>query len=256
MTNSHPVFSNPALETLQKKSLKDEVFALLHHKIVAGKYSPGEWLRQEEIASQLGVSQTPVREGLDLLVSVGLAERVPYRGVRVPKPTHEEIVDTYIMRLVLESLAARLAARNASGEQLSNIRTLVLETKDLLTLDDMSTMHRQNRIIHKDIVIASGNFLLVKLYEMTSNHFPDWMLYEYMFRHPEYLESTLETEYQQHLNIVDSLIQHDPEGAVRQTIVHLRDLGRNLVNYLGISKELINEREKQIQPKKSAFPSN
>jgi len=248
MTNSNPFFLDASLDTLQKRSLKDEVFALLHHMIVAGKYPPGEWLRQEEIASQLGVSQTPVREGLDLLVSVGLAERVPYRGVRVPEPTHEEIVDTYIMRLILESQAARLAAINASEEQLSNIRTLVLETKDLITLDDMSHMHRQNRIIHKDIVTASGNYLLVKLYEMTSNHFPDWMLFEYMFRHPEYLESTLDIEYQQHLKIVDSLIHHDPEEAVRHTIEHIQDLGRDLVNYLGISEELINEREKQIQP--------
>jgi len=69
-------------EWVRKKSLKDEVFELLHQRIVAGKYSPGEWLRQEELAQQLGVSQTPVREALDLLVSVGLAERVPYRGCR------------------------------------------------------------------------------------------------------------------------------------------------------------------------------
>ena len=59
-------------EWVRKRSLKEEVFDLLHQRIVAGKYSPGEWLRQEDISSQLGVSQTPVREALDLLVSVGL----------------------------------------------------------------------------------------------------------------------------------------------------------------------------------------
>ena len=56
-------------EILKRRSLKEEIFQILHQKIVAGKIAPGEWLRQEEISNQLGVSQTPVREALDLLVS-------------------------------------------------------------------------------------------------------------------------------------------------------------------------------------------
>jgi DNA-binding GntR family transcriptional regulator len=84
------------LENLQRRSLKEEIFDVLHDKIIAGKVGPGEWLRQEDIASQLGVSMTPVREALDLLVSVGLAERVPYRGVRVPQP--DERGDCRILR--------------------------------------------------------------------------------------------------------------------------------------------------------------
>ena len=73
--------------TVHRKPLKEEVFEILHGRIIAGQYSAGEWLRQEEISSQLGVSMTPVREALDLLVSSGLAERVPYRGVRILEPS-------------------------------------------------------------------------------------------------------------------------------------------------------------------------
>jgi DNA-binding GntR family transcriptional regulator len=65
------------MDLIRKKSLKDEVFELLHNRIITGEYSSGEWLRQEEISTQLGVSQTPVREALDRLVSEGLAERTP-----------------------------------------------------------------------------------------------------------------------------------------------------------------------------------
>ena len=70
-------------ELIQKRPLKEDIFNVLHEKIISGVYKPGDWLRQEDIATLLGVSMTPVREGLDLLVSAGLAERVPYRGVRV-----------------------------------------------------------------------------------------------------------------------------------------------------------------------------
>lgn len=63
-----------AEKELTHKPLKDEIYDALHRQIIAGKYEPGDWLRQEDIASQMGVSMTPVREALDLLVSKGLAE--------------------------------------------------------------------------------------------------------------------------------------------------------------------------------------
>ncbi|MBK9208327.1 MAG: winged helix-turn-helix transcriptional regulator [Anaerolineales bacterium] len=66
-----------AEKELTHKPLKEEIFDALHRQIIAGKYSPGDWLRQEDIASQMGVSMTPVREALDLLVAASLAERVP-----------------------------------------------------------------------------------------------------------------------------------------------------------------------------------
>lgn len=66
-----------------RKSMRDDVFDILHERIIAGQYAPGEWLRQEDISTQLGISMTPVREALDLIVSAGLAERIPYRGVKI-----------------------------------------------------------------------------------------------------------------------------------------------------------------------------
>ncbi len=205
-------------ELVRKKSLKEGVFELLHQRIVAGKYSPGEWLRQEELSLQLGVSQTPVREALDLLVSVGLAERVPYRGVRVPEWTPQEIADAYILRLILESTAARLAASNISPEQLKILTETVEQTRGLITLDDMSTQRQLNKKFHLSLAEASGNFLMGKLYEMASNMFPDWRLYEYMFRHPELLDTSLEREYEEHCAILEAVAAHDPDRAARQAI--------------------------------------
>src|SRR5512145_2350390 len=113
---------------LTHKPLKEEVYDALHRQIIAGKYKPGDWLRQEDIASQLGVSQTPVREALDLLVSSGLAERIPYRGVRVLKLTTEEIVDSYVLRLLLESTAVAATARIRTDEQLAALYRIVEKT--------------------------------------------------------------------------------------------------------------------------------
>ena len=55
------------IELIQKRPLKEDIFDVLHDKIVSGKYKPGQWLRQDDIATQLGVSMTPVREAFDFL---------------------------------------------------------------------------------------------------------------------------------------------------------------------------------------------
>jgi DNA-binding GntR family transcriptional regulator len=235
-------------QLFQRKPLKEELFDILHKHIIAGKYAPGEWLRQEEISSQFGVSQTPVREALDLLVSAGLAERIPYHGVRVLQLTTAEIVDSYIVRLLLESAAARGAALNVSRAQLDELSNIVEQTKDLMTLNDMSTLRQLSREFHQAIVAASGNSLMGKMYQMALNTFPDWMLYEAMFRHPELLESRLTKEYQEHRAILAALAAHDPDLAARHSAAHILDLGRDFEAFLEIPGDLLREKERQIAP--------
>jgi len=238
----------PPLDLLHKKSLRDEVFDLLSARLIAGQYSPGQWLRQEELASQLGVSQTPVREALDLLVSAGLAERVPYRGVRIRELSHDEILDAYLLRLQLESLAVRLAAHNITASQSEQLLAVVEQTRPLLTLQDMPRLRQLNRRFHSLIAEFSGNPLLARLYEMISNIFPDWMLYEYLFRHPEMLLPSLEVEFQEHLAIARAISFHEAETAMRCVVEHIRNLGQGLVSSLGLPQELLAEREAQILP--------
>jgi DNA-binding GntR family transcriptional regulator len=233
---------------LKKRSLADEVYDHLYRKIIAGTYSPGDWLRQEDISTQLGVSQTPVREALDRLVAAGLAERVPYRGVRVPKLDSKEIMDAFIMRLVLETMGARLSAACIRPEQVNALSGIIAQTESLLSLEDMSTLRQLNKEFHKQIVDIAGNSLLSKLYDMVTNSFPDWMLYEYLFRHPEHLQSSLKREFFEHKAIVEALSQNDPEAASTRVAIHIKNIGDELETYLDISTNAIHDIENQIAP--------
>src|SRR4030065_1974548 len=246
MEQIYPIPENG--ELLRKRSLTDEVYEYLSDKIIAGKYSSGDWLRQEDISTLLGVSQTPVREALDRLVASGLAERVPYRGVRVPILEPKEIISAFVMRLVLENLAARLAAVVIQPEEVRTLSNIVEQTANLLSLEDMSTLRQLNKEFHTRIVDAAGIPLLSKLYNMATNSFPDWMLYEYMFRHPELLQSSLWREYLEHKAIVEALASKDPKTASRKVTPHIKNLGEALEIYLDISGETIRESEKQIEP--------
>ncbi|MEW6029580.1 MAG: GntR family transcriptional regulator [Chloroflexota bacterium] len=237
-----------AAELLQRRSLRDEVFEVLHKRIIAGAVPPGGWLRQEEIASQLNVSQTPVREALDLLVSAGLAERVPYRGVRVVELTAEEIVDAYGLRLLLEPAAARLAAERADPAQVESLKRLHERMRGLVTLNDMSALRQLSREFHERIVRAAGSPLLARLYQMVANNFPDWMLYEAMFHHPEVLDASLTGDQDEHLRLIEAIAARDPEAAAVAAQTHILELGKDLQAFLNIPASLLKEKERQFAP--------
>jgi DNA-binding GntR family transcriptional regulator len=233
-------------ETLSRKTFKDEIFQILHRRIIAGNYQPGEWLRQEEIASQLGVSQTPVREALELLVSAGLAERVPYQGVRVLQPSVDEILDAYAARLLTDTPAARLAAAHIGAEEVERLSELVKEMRGLNSLEDLSRLRELNRSLHLGVAAASGNGLLAKMCEMAANAFPDWMLYEAMFRHPERMQASLKQEHEEHRALVRALGEHDGDMASGIAQRHILNLGKDLVLLLGIPAERLQQKEAEL----------
>jgi DNA-binding GntR family transcriptional regulator len=241
---------NPLSETsgpLEKKSLKEEVFQLLRRRVVGGDYALGEWLRQEEIANELDVSPTPVREALDQLVAEGLAERIPYRGVRVPQLTEEEIADAYVLRLLLESVAVRLAAHHISDEQADALQAMLLSTQRLLESDDVSSYQQLNRQLHRGIVSASGNRLLVRLYELVINQFPDWMMYGGMMDQPDLFRSALRRDFEEHHILIELIRHHEIQAASRQVVKHMHAVGEELVAFTGVSADLLSDKEREIR---------
>ena len=229
----------------QRQSLRNETFESLHKRVIAGETRPGEWLRQEDIASSLGVSMTPVREALDMLVASGLAERVPYRGVRVIELSHEEMLDAYGLRFLLEPLGAARASEAATPREVQELKRLFAGTSKLVRLEDMSRLRELSRQFHVQVMTMSGSPLLTRLYEIVSAQFPDWMLYEAMFRHPEALTESLRVEQKQHRAIVDAISARDAQAAARAARDHILSLGKDLEIYLGISHERIQQVEKQ-----------
>ena len=237
---------NEETEFIQKRPLKEDIFDVLHEKIISGKYKPGDWLRQDDIATQLGVSMTPVREGLDLLVSSGLAERVPYRGVRVREMSTKDVVEAYGLRLLLEVLIAQDATRNITPEQITGLERMIVEMKKHNSLKEMSTARRLSREFHSAIAEASKNDLLVKLYAMVANAFPDWLLYEASFRKPEILADSMADTHREHIAIVDAIKKGDGDKAAQKSVEHVMESGKWLEEYLGIPAKLLREKEEQV----------
>ena len=235
-----------AEKELTHKPLKEELYDALHRQIIAGKYGPGDWLRQEDIASQMGVSMTPVREALDLLVAKGLAERVPYRGVRVREITPKEILEAYGLRFMLEAQIAREAATNITPEQIANLQSIMDEMDRHVELNEMPQERQLSREFHASIAEASGNSLLIELYTIVSNAFPDWLLYEALYRKPELVSSSVAQTHDEHSSILEALRKRDTDLAVKVSLEHVMESGRWLETYRNVPAKLLREQEKQI----------
>ncbi|MCC7117991.1 MAG: GntR family transcriptional regulator [Anaerolineales bacterium] len=231
---------------LTHKPLKEEIFDALHRQIIAGKYSPGDWLRQEDIASQMGVSMTPVREAFDLLVAKGIAERVAYRGVRVRELNPKEVAEAYGLRLVLEALIAREAAVNISPKQIAALKGLVSEMDRQVELSEMPRQRQLSREFHAQIAEASGNALLTQLYTIVSNAFPDWILYEALYRKPELLDASAAQTHDEHTAILEALEKRNAEKTVKAALKHVMESGRWLEKYLNVPASILREQEKQV----------
>ena len=235
-------------EIIQKRPLKQDIFNVLHEKIISGTYKPGDWLRQDDIATQLGVSMTPVREALDLLVSTGLAERVPYRGVRVRAMSTKDVVEAYGLRLILEAIIAQEAAHKITADQVAGLELTLNQMKTHETLKDVSSERQSSREFHTAVAEATRNDLLIKLYAVVTNAFPDWLLYEALFRYPEILADSMLNTYNEHAAIVEALKIGDGERAKQESIAHVKESGKWLADYLGIPIELLREKEEQVSP--------
>lgn len=233
-------------ELIQKRPLKEDIFDVLHEKIISGTYKPGDWLRQDDIATQLGVSMTPVREALDLLVSAGVAERVPYRGVRVREMSTKDVVEAYGLRLILEAVIAQEAARNITDEQVQHLERMLDQMKTHDTLKEMSHERKLSREFHSAIAAASRNELLIKLYDIVANAFPDWLLYEALFRNPDLLADSTARTLKEHIAIVEALRTRDPIRSAQKSIEHVMDSGKWLEEYLGIPVASLREKEEQV----------
>jgi DNA-binding GntR family transcriptional regulator len=140
--------------------LHKDAYTLILEAIDAGIYKPGDRLVESELAERFGVSRTPVREALQRLETQSMLSR-DGRSLIVASLDHNQLAELYAVRTELEGLAARLAARHATEEEMRVLRSMVEEDKALLGGDPRS-LSRANKRFHKQIHLASHNRFLVQ----------------------------------------------------------------------------------------------
>ncbi len=148
-----------------QSSFSDRVYTAILEQLINHRIKPGEKLSEEDIASALQVSRTPVREALKRLASDGLVDFYPRRGAYAKEITHRDITELYELRRCVEIHAAKLAMGNIPKNHLRRIN-LLIENCHLAEDDDFIEAELQlDRDIHKAINIYCGNSRLKEMLE-------------------------------------------------------------------------------------------
>ena len=135
---------------LQRDTLPMQVLNKLMDWIMDGKLKMGEKLNTEELARLLGVSRMPIREALKSLEKMGLAESIPYVGVKLVSLEQEDVLQIYLMRQLLEPLAAGEACKKITEEQIHELEEIHKEYIPIVEADeiDAKKLYLQNRKFH------------------------------------------------------------------------------------------------------------
>jgi len=141
------------------KNQQTDAYSLILEAIDVGIYKPGDRLVESDLADRFGVSRTPIREALQRLETQSLLER-DGRSLIVASLDHNQMAELYVVRRELEGLAAQLAARHATKEEVRVLRDMV--TADDALVNDPAALSRANRRFHKQIHLASHNRYLVQ----------------------------------------------------------------------------------------------
>jgi DNA-binding GntR family transcriptional regulator len=157
-----PVAATP----LPRTTVRETALRTLRDMIVGGRFPVGQALRQDELAAQLGISRTPLREAFQTLATEGLVRLDPHRGAVVTKPSVQQLLDTYEIREALEVVAGRTAALLSTREHADRVaRILGAMTADVPP-DQWAEL---NGRFHAEIYSVVPNTQLLNLIDMVRN---------------------------------------------------------------------------------------
>jgi DNA-binding GntR family transcriptional regulator len=137
----------------------------LRELITEGDLAPGTRLNERALGERLGISRTPLREALRLLMAEGLVQLVPNRGAQVVRLSRTDIRESFEVLGGLEALSGELACRHVTPAEVAEIKALTFEMLACHARGDLPTYYRINRAIHDAINRAARNGLLTATYE-------------------------------------------------------------------------------------------
>jgi len=186
------------------KTPHKDAYTSILEAIDIGVYRPGDRLVESDLAERFGMSRTPIREALQRLETQSLLTR-DGRSLIVASLDHNQMAELYVVRTELEGLAARLAARHATDEEVQVLQGMVQEDRALL--EDPATLSRANRRFHKQIHLASHNRFLVQQLDLVHRSMA------LMATTSLAAQGRGEIALEEHQAIVDAITNRDEEAA-------------------------------------------
>lgn len=210
--------------TLQNhKPLREIVYEELKRQIMVGEIAPGTRMMEVELAEEMGVSRTPVREAIRKLEKEGLVTIEPRRGAYASDISAKDMVDILEVRQDLEGMAAGIAAQKITDESRIELENIARIYKESVDKGDIDEIIKNDEAFHKYIVGLSENKTLIKMVSQVQE-------LALRFRYIYYEDfSRFKNQPTEHMAIVDAIVNGDVNGArmsAEEHLAHLKDFVR------------------------------
>ena len=206
--------------------LRDVVFNTLRKAILTGELKPGERLLEIQLANQLGVSRTPIREAIRKLELEGLVIMMPRRGAEVAQITEKGLRDVLEVRRALDALCTELACDRITEEEKQRLRDACDEFEKATATGDATAIAAADVALHDIIVEATRNQRLIQLINNLSEQ-----MYRYRF---EYIkdENQHNNLVEEHRMIYESIVRCDKEGAAKAAKLHIDNQESSIIKQI------------------------
>lgn len=212
-------------------TIKDQVYAILKEEICNGIHADGQRLHENELATRLKVSRSPVREALRQLASDGLVLELPNKGAFVKELTTSDIDDIFEIRLLLECYGIRRSAEHLTDEIRANLRKY---HDGLIRFHAASNLPEYMAVdgrLHSTLIQISGNALAQSVYGKISS-------LALKFRVTSLLgKQRFDESVEEHCSIINSILEGDPVAAMAMNERHLQRAKHKVIDHIISQKE-------------------
>jgi DNA-binding GntR family transcriptional regulator len=214
---NQPVIENRRLQ------LSDEAARYVRELIMSGQLRPGEHVRPEQIANALGISATPVREGLLALRAEGFLQLLPRRGFVVAPLSADDIRDLFVTQALIAGELAARAAERLTDKEIAELKELQVRIDEAARTGAAEEMERLNHQFHRRINLAAQSEKLLWILRMITKYGPR-RFYADIVGWPN-------ASAHDHSAVMEALAARDPEAARRAIADHVRHAGDLLAKH-------------------------
>jgi DNA-binding GntR family transcriptional regulator len=212
------------------KPLRELVCENIRQAIIDGTFSPGERLMEIQLADEMGVSRTPVREAIRKLELEGFVVMIPRRGTYVADISIRDITEIYEIRTCLDVLSAGLAAERITDEELEALNRLLVEIGQYIAENNMEKIVEADTAFHDILYQASRNERLRSIINNLREQLTG--IRGRSMSYPGRLVETMD----EHRALVDSIAARDVERAQNAARVHIENAEHTLMKSLTMAK--------------------
>ena len=201
-------------------SLREQLYESIMDAILTNQYHPGDLLQIDKLATDFGVSTTPVREALVRLEGTGLVKLMPNKGAQVTAVSSQDVSDIWEVRMLLEPYAARFATEKASEQEMQAMRSRLQYV--LSTPEDFAGYLQSDIEVHELLARHITNRVLIDILEKLGRHYTR---IRYFAESDSIADRTgvIRQVTSEHIMVIESLLTRDADRAAAAVLEHLRN---------------------------------